>query len=307
MTRDEYMTALKNNIQALTIDEQKEALDYYYDYFEEADDDAKVIEELGSPEQVAAIIIERFANAVVGVNKENTQKDNNQENEKSYSAYDALYYSFNKSDVKNLELGFGGAEVIVIPGETYSVETRGVLKENFLCRIDNEGTLIVKNLKKLNGLNFFNHDHVSRIVPRILISVPEKAKVDFLKITVGAGRFETKEIDVSCNKGIVDIGAGNCVITNLYGKNVNIRCGMGNVKIAGTLEGRTNIDCGMGAVKLELKGDVKEYSYDAKVGLGDFKFNDEKKSGVCQSYSEVRTDNHVSVNCGMGSVNVSIH
>ena len=50
MTRKQYMTALKNNIQSLTLDEQKEALQYYEDYFEEAGDDKKVMEELGSPE-----------------------------------------------------------------------------------------------------------------------------------------------------------------------------------------------------------------------------------------------------------------
>ena len=56
MTRKQYMTALKNNIQSLTLDEQKEALQYYEDYFEEAGDDKKVMEELGSPEEVAEVV-----------------------------------------------------------------------------------------------------------------------------------------------------------------------------------------------------------------------------------------------------------
>ena len=58
MTREEYLTALKNNIQSLTLDEQNEALQYYSDYFDDANDDAKVMEELGSPEEVAAHIRE---------------------------------------------------------------------------------------------------------------------------------------------------------------------------------------------------------------------------------------------------------
>ena len=65
MTRDEYMTALKNNIQSLTVDEQNEALQYYSDYFDDADDDAKVMEELGTPEEVAKVIRERFSNTLV--------------------------------------------------------------------------------------------------------------------------------------------------------------------------------------------------------------------------------------------------
>ena len=79
---------------------------------------------------------------------------------------------------------------------------------------------------------------------------------------------------------------------------------MGNLEFKGSLTGLVNLDCGMGNVNLELKGNPKSYSYDAKVGLGDFKFNDEKRSGVCQVYASNRKQNHFSVNCGMGSVNI---
>ena len=65
MTRDEYLTALKNNIQSLTIDEQNEALQYYSDYFDDANDDEKVMEELGTPEEVAALIREKCSNSLV--------------------------------------------------------------------------------------------------------------------------------------------------------------------------------------------------------------------------------------------------
>ena len=305
MSKDEYMAALKNNIQALTVDEQNEALQYYYDYFEEAGDDQKVIEELGDPEVLAKSIIERFANAVVNVKKEEKGEEEDSKSQ-SYYAYDALFYSFDKSKVKNIEFSFGAAEVVVIAGDTYSVETRGILKENLLCRVDTEGTFVVKNLKKLNGLNFWSHERVSRIVPRILITLPAIAKVEKFSTAIGAGSLEARNVNISCNRGKIDVGAGNCVFKNLAAGNMNIRCGMGNIKIEGSIVGKNNIDCGMGCVKLELSGSPSDYSYDAKVGLGDFKFNKERKSGVCQSYSDVRKDNHFSVNCGMGTVNISI-
>ena len=91
------------------------------------------------------------------------------------------------------------------------------------------------------------------------------------------------------------------MLNNLYGGSANISCGMGNFQFSGTLSGKTNIDCGMGAVKLNLSGNSSEYSYDAKVGLGDFRFNEEKRSGVGQVKNSVK-DNNFSVNCGMGSV-----
>ena len=306
MTREEYLTALKNNIQSLTVDEQNEALQYYSDYFDDADDDAKVMEELGSPKEVAKVIRERFSKTLVGKNSKSEESESNSSENTSNGAgrYEALYYEFKNSDVKNVEFSFGAAEVVMIPGKNFSVETRGISKQNLLCRIDGEKTLVVKNLNKLSGLNFFNHDGPSRIVPRILISVPESAKLERFKAAIGAGNFVTKDISVSFEKGNIDVGAGNFVLKTIDGKDLNMRCGMGNLHIEGSLKGVSNIDCGMGAIKLELKGNADDYSHDAKVGLGDFKFNDEKRSGVCQVYANTRKENHFSVNCGMGSVNI---
>ena len=305
MTREEYMTELKNNIQSLTVDEQNEALQYYSDYFDDAGDDAKVMEELGSPEEVAKVIRERFSNTLVKDSKEKADDDKNDSSSGANGRYEALYYEFKTSDIKSVEFGFGAAEVVMIPGKKFSVETRGIAKENLMCRIAGEKTLVVKNLNKLSGFNFFNHnDRPGRIVPRILISIPEGAKLDHFKASIGAGNFITKDISVSFEKGHIDVGAGNFILKKIEGNNLNMRCGMGNLNIEGSIKGISNIDCGMGAIKLSLTGNAGDYSYDAKVGLGDFKFNDEKRSGVCQVYASDRKANHFSVNCGMGSVNI---
>ena len=305
MTRKQYMTALKNNIQSLTLDEQKEALQYYEDYFEEAGNDKKVMEELGSPEEVAKVIRERFSNTLVKNNIASEDEEEETDNSTDSGRYEALYYEFKTSDVKNVEFSFGAAEVVMISGDKYSVETRGISKENLLCRVDSEKTLVVKNLNKLSGFNFFNHhDRPGRMVPRILITVPEGASLGRFKAAIGAGNFVTKDISISFDKGHIDVGAGNFVVKKIHGNEVNMRCGMGNLNIEGSLAGVCNIDCGMGAIKLNLSGNASEYSYDAKVGLGDFKFNDEKRSGVCQVYASNRKQNHFSVNCGMGSVNI---
>ena len=307
MTRDEYLTALKNNIQSLTIDEQNEALQYYSDYFDDANDDEKVMEELGTPEEVAALIREKCSNSLVK-NEKAGEDDSDKNQSGSNGRYEALYYEFKNTDVKNVEFSFGAAEVVLIPGKKFSVETRGIAKNNLLCRIDGEKTLVVKNLNKLSGFNFFNHsDRPGRMVPRILISIPEDAKLGRFKAAIGAGNFVAKDISLGFEKGHIDVGAGNFVLKKVDACNLDMRCGMGNLNMEGSIKGKSNIDCGMGAIKLELKGNEADYSYDAKVGLGDFKFNDEKRSGVCQVYASSRKENHFSVNCGMGSVNIKMN
>lgn len=307
MTREEYLKQLKNNILALTEDEQSEALQYYSDYFEDANDDEKVMAELGSPEELAQTIIDKCANALAKtkstVKEENTEQKEN-ESKHSNILGDALYFEFESSKVKNLNLGIGAADVVIIPGNKYSVETRGISSELMNCYLSDEGTLIIKNSKGIN-INFWTHDRRSRIVPRILITLPENAKLGKLKVSVGAGNFRSKDISINFESADIDVGAGNLIIKSANGSSANIRCGMGNLEYYGLLKGRSNLDCGMGNLKLVINDNADNYSYDAKVGLGNFKFNNEKKSGVCQVLNNERKDNHFSVNCGMGNVKIS--
>ena len=306
MTREEYLNELKSSIMSLSSDEQAEAIQYYSDYFDEADDDEKVMRELGSPNELAKTIIEKFANALVDTKTESAG-DSDEEQESSGDGYsiDALYFEFNKSEVKNLSMDFGAAEVAVIEGDKYCIETRGLPEECLNCYLNKEGTLVVSNSHRFN-LNFWSHNRRSRIVPRILVTLPKNASVEKLRIAVGAGKLTSRKLSVSCRSGNVDVGAGNIVVEGISGGKINMRCGMGNLEFKGSVTGVVNLDCGMGSVNLELKGNPKNYSYDAKVGLGDFRFNGEKKSGVCQIYNNQKMENHFSVNCGMGSVAIKI-
>lgn len=303
MKREEYLKELKNHLLSLTTEEQNEAIQYYSDYFDEADDDEKVIAELGTPEELAKTIEEKFANVPVKTGKASSEEEKAED--ETTSSFDALYYSFNPEDVKNISFSFGVAQVVMIKGSKIEIETRGITSDSLNCYLSPEGNLSLTNEKKIN-LNFFSHDRKSRIIPRVLISVPEDFQFNRIKINIGAGSFETKGAEIKYNEANFEVEAGNLVLKNVKGGTANFRCGMGNLVYEGTINGVSNIDCGMGAIKIEAKGNASDYSYDVKVGLGDFRFNDEKKSGVCQYVNEVRKDNHFSVNCGMGSVNIKI-
>lgn len=302
MTREEYFKQLKMNIQSLSLDEQNEALQYYSDYFDDAGDDEKTMAELGSPEDVAKEIREKFSNALV--KQGNNEKESN-ESEKTGNVYndsEALFYSFEESAVKSLDFGFGAAEIALISGNKYTVETRGLSSDALDCRLTQNGTLTIKNLKKLEGLRFWGHER-RRVVPRILITIPSDAKVESLRISLGAGKLIGKEIALSYDRGMLEVGAGNFVLGNIYGNHTDVRCGMGNMELCGKLTGKTNVDCGMGAVKLNLDQSETFCSYDAQVGLGNFKFNDFKKSGV-GNCNVSKKENHFSVNVGMGDVSI---
>ncbi len=303
MNKEEYINQLRNNLSSLTDEEKESAIEYYSDYFDEANDDQKVIAELGSPEELAKSIIEKLANALVDTKKSDSEEKDDKSDVKQ--EIDALYYEFSKNSVKNLFMNFSAADVVMISGNKFSVETRGITEEFMNCHLSDDGTLTINNSKRLN-FSFWSHDRNKRVVPRILVTIPENMKLEKLRLFLGAGNCRSKEISLACENGTIDVGAGNLQINSLDSEKINVRCGMGNISYQGSVKGHSNIDCGMGNVSLTLKGNPSDYSYDIKLGLGDFKFNNEKKSGVCKTFANEVKENHFSVNCGMGSVSIKI-
>ncbi|MDY5123205.1 MAG: DUF4097 family beta strand repeat-containing protein [Treponema sp.] len=304
MTREEYLNQLKNNLSSLTIDEQNEALQYYSDYFEDADNDEKIMAEFGTPEELAKSIVEKMANGLSKVESE-TKNSEDKSSFKRRTTDGILFYSFNKEDVRNLLLTFSAAEVVAISGKNFAVETRGLAEESLNVDLSAEGNLSISNNKRVN-FNFWSHDRKNRVIPRILITIPEGISLKRFKLGIGAGKFESKGISLSYEDGNFEVGAGNLILKNVSGNKTSLRCGMGNMEISGKLLNQTNIDCGMGSMKIELNQAAEDCSYDLKIGLGDFKFNDEKQSGVKQFIEGDKKKNHFSVNCGMGSVNIQI-
>lgn len=65
MTREEYFICLESYLKDLSMEECKEALEYYQNYFDEAgpDKEEEVIEKLGSPKQLAATILNSEADS----------------------------------------------------------------------------------------------------------------------------------------------------------------------------------------------------------------------------------------------------
>lgn len=55
MTRTEFMKQLQDLLSDISKNEREEALQYYNDYFDDAgpEEEARILTELGSPEQVA--------------------------------------------------------------------------------------------------------------------------------------------------------------------------------------------------------------------------------------------------------------
>ncbi len=61
MTRQEYLSALRNALKGLAKEERDAALRYYEEYFDEAESEEEAISQLGSPEDIAGKLLSENA------------------------------------------------------------------------------------------------------------------------------------------------------------------------------------------------------------------------------------------------------
>jgi len=227
------------------------------------------------------------------------------ENEETYTS-NCLYFSFEGQDIKSIFLDFSFANIVVIEGESFSVESRGITNSNLICKVKEDGTLIIKNDNLLEQFDFTKHDR-RKFIPRILVTIPKDFYFESWRVNLNAGSFLANEINSSCKSGAIRVNAGQIRINSLKGGKIDFACAAGSINFSGNLEGRSNVDCGMGSINLNIKDSINNYSCDARVGLGSVKLNEELLSTLGHSYADKICDNHISVNCGMGSVNLNIH
>lgn len=123
MTREEYFMCLEGYLKELTYEECKEALQYYENYFDEAgpENEQEVIEQLGSPKQLAESILRsegigdgtnenktyekhKEANVIpYGDNKDNEQNDKGNNSYANYSSGASAFNGTNESSKKDDE------------------------------------------------------------------------------------------------------------------------------------------------------------------------------------------------------------
>ena len=103
MSRDEFMNKLEHLLFDLPADEREEALRYYQDYFDDAgvSEEARIIEELGTPEKVAKLIKSNLYNRNASEAGEYTEKgyyNPYEEDNKSANEVSRINQTMNNTD-----------------------------------------------------------------------------------------------------------------------------------------------------------------------------------------------------------------
>ena len=298
MTRSEYFIQLKNALRVLPVEEQEEALEYYRCFFDDASDDEKAMEELGSPEELSRAITEKFA-CVPELKKKAWN-----------TGHEGRAGNFSKESVRAVDISVGAAEVVMAGTDDnyFCVEYRNLDPGDMMCALSPFGTFTIENARRIPdfGRLFRHRDDGGVNHPRILIKIPRVCELDLVRIHVGAGSFVMKDVDIKTLRSYLDVGAGNLEVSKLNGGPAELHVGMGHLKYCGKTSGLVKADCGMGQLEMLLEGKEEDYTVSGKVGLGEIRMNGKKKSGFGSLECGEKKENHFSLNCGLGEIKIEI-
>ncbi len=204
------------------------------------------------------------------------------------------------ADVRRFEIDIAGAETKIIAGNDFSV-----LSADIPCTVRfDSGTLSISTKRRYRVWPF----GALWKSPKVVITVPEHARPEFLSVKVGAGSLVCTDTALACGSGRVDVGMGECLLYNLDSAgDFDVKCGMGSVDLQGRITGSADINCGMGDIKMTLTGVPQDYSYTASVGMGRARINNTELNGMGgRTQSPYSGKYHLNIDCGMGSVEVQI-
>jgi hypothetical protein len=226
-------------------------------------------------------------------------------------------FEFNNIDELNIDLKYGELSIVKSDGNSIKVEADNVL-DGFACKED-DGELVIKDNIKGNLKIGFNDDYH----PVVTLYIPENTVFDDVDIDMGAGYVNSS--DLSTDKLVIDLGAGEYEGSNIIAKDaklsvgaghlsindfvtdtIDLDCGTGKMEIYGEIQGDAKIDCGIGNIVLSLTNSQSEYNYKIDCGIGNVTVGEQSFGGIAtEKKINNNADNNMDIDCGVGGVEIN--
>lgn len=317
MTRAAYLQELRERIANLPYDEINAAIEYYTEYFEEAESDEKAMEELGTPAKLAESILQKIAGTPAVINPEEKEYKNQDR--------DGFYEIPNKDFLKKIYINIKAGVFKIIRDSDFHIEYKNI-SPSFLYVDSKDDSVEICLGKKGSIVDFFNMGwKMLDKSPVLELHVPEgkmfdsfilkmgagsssienyNLKADSFQLDVAAGEFKSNGGSITGKSSLVKVGAGSISLKDFTCKTLQAECGMGEIVLNGEITDHSKLAAGMGAINLTLKGSEDDYSLDGNVGLGTMKFGRISQSGIGHYVSPSIKEKHFILQVGMGEIKV---
>ncbi len=213
---------------------------------------------------------------------------------------------------KELELKVGLANVRIVKGEKFKIETNN----EYVKSERNGSKLVIREEDHAWSWGEFWPDDIKGEVMVYLTS----ELLERLRIEMGAGTLDAESLAA----GIVELefGAGRSTISELYAthsakinggaglleirggclQDLDFDMGVGKVVLRSELLGKAKIEAGLGALDVDLLGRVGQYQLDVEHGLGAVNLNGQKLEGEIWGDGE----NLIKIDGGVGAINLRV-
>lgn len=246
---------------------------------------------------------------------------------------DVPTYSMEESynDIESLDINVEYGEITIVEGSEFNINAVNMI-EGSLESYVSDGTWEIRqnqdNFVNLYGFKFpanqlawWNND----IQPKITITIPQGFIAKDFKIDISAGSAEAEVIraingQFTVKAGILridqnevsesaeyNVGTGGMIIDDMRVNNITVDCGVGDVRMSGIITGDDLIKCGVGNIEMNLSGNIDDYSYHVKSGIGRIKINEESYHNIDdQQIITNGAENNLQLECGIGNITVEI-
>lgn len=335
MNRTEFMRQLERLLSTIPESDRQDAIAYYNDYFDEAgaENEERVIRELGSPEELAKTIKQEKEPAPDVTTKCGENMDGAEQ--AVYAGYDytkqagtvgSVIHSGKQKKYTWL-IVLGVLAVILLIGVPIYAMTRylyGYGTEPFVYteESDADGYDIDKDaISKLDidlvtGILDIRYDDVDYIsfdaarVPKYKCYVKDGTL--YVEGGTKVVNQTTGKITITIPYGIsfdevdLQIGAGEANVEQLVATEMDIQVGAGKATVYELDVKELNAETGAGQLYAELVGSQMDYNYDIECGIGEIQIGDSSYGGIGseQHVENPKAGRSVELECGIGEIQI---
>lgn len=211
------------------------------------------------------------------------------------------------ADVENLDLEISAAELKIVSGTGFSVESN----HKYLTVKEDNGTLKISEEKVAFG--------ISSEGVKVVLTVPADFVFEDASIETGAGKVDIENLcantlrldlgagatDIGCltaqTRAKISTGAGKLTIRDGVLRDVTMELGVGKLELAARLTGECTVDYGVGGAELTLLGSKEDYQIRLDKGLGEATLEGEAMNDG-STYGGGK--NRIDIDGGVGSISI---
>ena len=276
MTKDQFLTELNSYLSVLKPEDRKNTIEFYEEYFEDAENEEAAIEELGAPKKLAEEIID-FHKTSYRV--ENTQV--------------SRQFSPDES-ISEIILNITAAKVLINASQEEKIEytTQNIADDDFSAKIEN-GKLIIKEkpvffFSKKGFASFLENFNINTSFNagkrEIIINIPKDTRLEKLEFNSQMGSLKIEEVNVEVIEGYTT--CGNFSVKSGLHKKIDFNTSAGSINISDIDIETMKLSSSAGAIKFE---NIKAGNISASTGAGTIDF--------------IRTESsYINANSGAGNI-----